>query len=1466
MKIKQILSTAIAVSMMSSALPMIVSAENNEEPLVADQQLIEATSEPTTDTTTELFESAEDLLSMRTMAVSDGKINMLYEENYNGGVVGNVQDMEQTTSYANAADPKDSSNKVLRIYSKTETKDNYQRYINARIGGTAAINPWGGGKWGSTYEVAGALENIPLVYEMDIYVPSDIKDHLKKDYNADLIFGPLMSTGNPGHLGMAYEMGVDTSTAGQGNPGGAEAWLGKDNWAKKCAFSLDTWYKFMWVITGEGDSTKVSVFMSNNDGATYTTLYDNVTAEKKYNRSTTLMHGISIASRGPVAVGSDTTGVFVDNVKIYQVIEQDAEFEVGDTTNVDMATGIVVDLKHEIEPSKLSEAFSIEKKIDGEYQVVTKAKVSAVDGEPSKVLISSDILEGKTDYTIFFDGYTFGTLYTRPNSIDITTKAPTTMKVSADTAENASVPAGANTISLFFSQNVKLEDVEAALTLVDEDNIPQDFTVNQEDDRKVSVSMDLVELCGFTLRLDDTLLSDTDPRLPLESVFTLNFRTEAEVEVSPEDPYQPPVNGDTEIVTTDDGSNTVKWWSSDFTTTAFTAVENGVKTEITNSDAAVKVIPKATKIDDYYELSSKKYPHESVMTFEYDLKLPDLTTTSSLSSTISFGITSDHSQDETWKDIGGWGPTFDMTYDENGLSAQKGSAGSTKVMVYRAEELVGKETIHIKIKADVQTGIITIVREDGELYTVDMNKSVGWGESDKYMNWSPYMHIRNIQFSCKAQRRQTAEFEVSNISIKRVTKTLGVDSANFSHGEYYVDTNNMILTFNEDVEASALQKATYITDENDDKVKDCEITVTKVSEKNFSIAVTGLKPYTSYNLNVEGLSAINEREMNGAFTRGFVTKKASNVYVDTKDASAILNTHGMRLAKATTIDYTMVIKANTRAASNMIGAVAVYDKNDGLLAIQYKDVIVGTNTFNLTGIPLGAERVKLYVWTKDENGNIGSILHEPDTIKEENPKPEYEITYENSLPTFGNGVADSANSVLYISGKTSAQSGVYPILVLEGENTPLSDAQTKTLALVYSNVEEKDGAYVFGNTFAFNNPTGPYTAYVLTENGAISKPIKYIRATDLINEYIKPLSEGTILQSQIYQKTNEYNAAIGIDFTKDFVSARDKALFEKRMYQRRNLLTGPSTSEYVSQLMTNIQFARDEIKYLNELQKISYEGLIEDKLKLGLEYTGIDFTGYNRLNANQKSAVRSTIVGVTFADGEDLKAKFDNAVANPPSTNINNPPQTSPGFGGGGGTPTKITSDVVPPKPVVTADDVFTDMANHGWAKEAVLYLAKRNIINGVSDGKFEPAGLVTREQFAKMAVLASGIYNENASADFEDVDMTSWYAVYVASAKKKGLIDGISETEFGVGRNITRQDMAVIIYRALTESKYTFTSDRKDFADMENAADYATEAIAVLGAEGIINGYDDNTFKPTQFVTRAEAAVLIKALEEGVN
>ncbi|MBR5219054.1 MAG: S-layer homology domain-containing protein [Clostridia bacterium] len=186
------------------------------------------------------------------------------------------------------------------------------------------------------------------------------------------------------------------------------------------------------------------------------------------------------------------------------------------------------------------------------------------------------------------------------------------------------------------------------------------------------------------------------------------------------------------------------------------------------------------------------------------------------------------------------------------------------------------------------------------------------------------------------------------------------------------------------------------------------------------------------------------------------------------------------------------------------------------------------------------------------------------------------------------------------------------------------------------------------------------------------------------------------------------------------------------------------------------------------------------------------------------------------------------------------------------------------PEPVVPEIKVeFSDVPETHWAREYIYELAKRGIINGTGENLFAPEANITREQFAKILVEAFGLRDDTATCDFTDVKKGEWYEIYVASAQKYGIINGIGDGLFGVGQNITRQDMAVMITRAAQAANVTIPAKKgmPAFSDYASVSSYATVSIRILTSGDIINGFEDNTFRPFANATRAQAAKMIYML-----
>jgi hypothetical protein len=148
-----------------------------------------------------------------------------------------------------------------------------------------------------------------------------------------------------------------------------------------------------------------------------------------------------------------------------------------------------------------------------------------------------------------------------------------------------------------------------------------------------------------------------------------------------------------------------------------------------------------------------------------------------------------------------------------------------------------------------------------------------------------------------------------------------------------------------------------------------------------------------------------------------------------------------------------------------------------------------------------------------------------------------------------------------------------------------------------------------------------------------------------------------------------------------------------------------------------------------------------------------------------------------------------------------------------------------------------------------------------MGNGTFAPNAKVTREQFVKMIdTLYKGT---EANTLFTDIDSKAWYVPYINKAVNSGIIKGISEDAFGIGLGVTREDMAVMIYRVLNDENVEAT---ETFGDDNIISDYAKEAVYYLKNKGIITGTGEGNYEPKKVMTRAEAAVVINNVLNAVD
>lgn len=180
---------------------------------------------------------------------------------------------------------------------------------------------------------------------------------------------------------------------------------------------------------------------------------------------------------------------------------------------------------------------------------------------------------------------------------------------------------------------------------------------------------------------------------------------------------------------------------------------------------------------------------------------------------------------------------------------------------------------------------------------------------------------------------------------------------------------------------------------------------------------------------------------------------------------------------------------------------------------------------------------------------------------------------------------------------------------------------------------------------------------------------------------------------------------------------------------------------------------------------------------------------------------------------------------------------------------------------VVYIEKTFNDLGNHSWAVEGIEALAARGIINGTSDTTYSPAKNITRADFITLIVRYFNLAGSTID-NFSDVESGMYYSDSIAIAKYLGIVTGSGDNQIHPTSAITRQDMMVILERALKVAEEidrleTTSKTYKTFNDSECVADYAKESVDYMISTGIING-SNNNINPTGNTTRAEVATML--------
>ena len=176
--------------------------------------------------------------------------------------------------------------------------------------------------------------------------------------------------------------------------------------------------------------------------------------------------------------------------------------------------------------------------------------------------------------------------------------------------------------------------------------------------------------------------------------------------------------------------------------------------------------------------------------------------------------------------------------------------------------------------------------------------------------------------------------------------------------------------------------------------------------------------------------------------------------------------------------------------------------------------------------------------------------------------------------------------------------------------------------------------------------------------------------------------------------------------------------------------------------------------------------------------------------------------------------------------------------------------------PAAVWENLYSDVAEGAWYYNAVRYASENGLMGGYGNGKFGPNDNLSRAQFAQILFNKEGRPVVNYLLRYNDVADGAWYTEAVRWATSQGVVSGYGNGMFGPNDNITREQLAVMLWRYAGSP--AATDKELHFTDADKASGYALEALRWAVENGIINGYGDGQLAPQGLATRGQVAQML--------
>ena len=180
----------------------------------------------------------------------------------------------------------------------------------------------------------------------------------------------------------------------------------------------------------------------------------------------------------------------------------------------------------------------------------------------------------------------------------------------------------------------------------------------------------------------------------------------------------------------------------------------------------------------------------------------------------------------------------------------------------------------------------------------------------------------------------------------------------------------------------------------------------------------------------------------------------------------------------------------------------------------------------------------------------------------------------------------------------------------------------------------------------------------------------------------------------------------------------------------------------------------------------------------------------------------------------------------------------------------------------------FSDVKETRWSYDAIIYVNEKGVMNGIGEGKFDPAGPVTRGMVVTVLWRMENSPEVSFTNDFTDVKDGKYYSKAVIWAKNNGIVNGVTETSFDPNGKITREQLATMLCRYAGFKGYDVSSDGDlaRFPDVDKAHSYAKDALSWATGKGLISGVktgDADLLDPRGNATREQFAAILMRFDD---